>query len=97
MKLLVVSTLALSLTMPVVTLAGSVENMLGAGIGGAAGAAVGSQIGGQTGAIVGAGVGAAAGAALTNDNGGRQVVRERVYIHEDHHDHGRHRGHHKHD
>lgn len=96
MKTLIASVLGLSLVLPVAAMAGSVENILGAGVGGAVGAAVGDHLGGQTGAIVGAGVGAAAGAALTQDNDERKVVSERVYVIDDRHDNGRHRGHHKH-
>ncbi|TQV63329.1 MAG: hypothetical protein FNT29_07350 [Halothiobacillaceae bacterium] len=100
MKTLTAAMLGLSLALPVVTLAGTAETMLGAGVGGAVGSMVGQQVGGQTGAIVGAGVGAAAGAALTTDgNDGRRVVREPVpvYIEGGRHDNGLHRGHHKHD
>lgn len=76
--------------------AGSVDGnaVIGGALGGGAGAAVGSAVGGRNGAIVGGAVGGAAGAALMATD--TRVVREReVYYDDDHHDNGKHRGHHK--
>jgi hypothetical protein len=67
------------------------DAVIGGALGGAAGAAVGSAVGGRNGAIVGAGVGGAAGAAVATS--GRK---EHRYTDDDHHDHGKHKGHHKH-
>ena len=75
--------------------------VIGGAIGGGTGAAVGSAIGGREGAIIGGALGGAAGAAIATSGSketkvmNRQVVeREVVYV-DDHHDHGRHLGHHK--
>ena len=75
------------------------DAVIGGGIGGAAGAAVGSVVAGRDGAIIGAAVGGGAGAAIATSDSATKVtgVKERVvYEDDDHHDHGLHRGHHKH-
>ena len=77
--------------------------VVGGALGGGAGAAVGSAIGGKNGAIVGAAVGGAAGAAIGSAEPSPKRVKSsyRVKHDDDHHDHGKHRGHykkkHKHD
>lgn len=93
--------LAAGLALP--ALAGGVDGdaVLGGALGGAAGAAVGSAVGGRNGAIVGGAIGGAAGAAIATDGKPREtttVKRDVVYVDEDrHHDHGLHRGWHKHE
>lgn len=78
------------------------DAVVGGALGGAAGAAVGSAIGGRDGAIIGGALGGATGTAvMTNHRRERVVVkkeREVVYVRDDHehHDRGRHLGHHKH-
>jgi outer membrane lipoprotein SlyB len=76
-----------------------VGSMVGAGVG----SAVGSATGGKNGAIIGGGVGGALGAAVGSKETTRSttqvVTREKVvYVDQDreHHDNGRHEGHHKH-
>lgn len=76
------------------------DAVIGGALGGAAGAAVGSAIGGRDAAIIGGAIGGAAGTAVMTNNQRERVVvrRERdvVYVRDDHHDHGRHLGHHTH-
>lgn len=76
-----------------------VGSMVGAGVG----SAVGSATGGKNGAIIGGGVGGALGAAVgskeTTRSTAQVVTREKVvYVDRDreHHDNGKHKGHHKH-
>jgi outer membrane lipoprotein SlyB len=70
------------------------DAVVGGALGGAAGAAVGSAIGGRDGAIVGAGIGGAAGAAVAT-SGKEKTVKRKVVYEDDHHDHGKHKGHYK--
>ena len=70
--------------------------VIGGALGGGGGAAVGSALGGRNGAIIGGAIGGAAGAAIAT-KGSKQVVVEKEVIYvDDHHDNGKHRGHHKH-
>ncbi len=69
--------------------------VLGGALGGGAGAAVGSAVGGRNGAIVGGALGAATGVAIaTPKQRASYGYREAGWDEHEHHDHGRHRGHH---
>lgn len=87
-----------------ITFAADTGAVVGGGVGGAIGAAIGSDMNGRNGAILGAAIGGATGAAIGTNQSHSQpkvVVRENtvvrnqvVYVHDDHHGHGKH--HHKH-
>ena len=74
--------------------------VLGSAVGAAAGSAIGSAAGGKEGAIIGGGLGGAVGAAVGSSESKTQtkvVTKEKViYVEKDHHDNGKHKGHHKH-
>lgn len=88
-----------------ISFAGDTGAVVGGGVGGAVGAAIGHDMNGRNGAIVGAAIGAATGAAIGTNQSRSQpqvVVRENtvvrnkvVYVRDDRHDHGKHRGWHK--
>lgn len=78
--------------------------VIGGAVGGAAGAAIGQKLDGKNGAIIGAAIGGATGAAVGSRSSKPEtrVVEKRVVVRERddddrwRHDHGRHKGHHKH-
>lgn len=72
------------------------DAVLGGALGGATGAAIGSAMGGRDGAIIGGALGGATGTALMTSNRREPSVRREVIYVDEHHDHGRHRGHYKH-
>ena len=90
--------LLLASTLSVPAIAGGINGdaVIGGALGGAAGAAIGSAVGGRNGAIIGGGLGGATGAAVaTSGQRDERTRREVVYVDDDHHDNGRHRGHYK--
>jgi len=88
-----------SISTPV--MAGDVDGkaVLGGAVGGAAGAAIGSAIGGKEGAMIGAGLGGVTGVAVATSDQKEPHAHaqgQTVYVYEDHHDNGLHRGQNKH-